>query len=71
MIYLSLEDSLQIHDTIIKEMQGLSGYNKTSLGYLASALEHIKNDEFYPSFTDKPTHMMFSCIKGEKCKMLF
>lgn len=63
MIYLNLEDSLRIHDTIIKEMQGLSGYNKTSLGYLDSALEHIKNDDFYPNFVDKLTHLMFSCIK--------
>lgn len=63
MIYLSLEDSLKIHDTIIEEMQGLSGYNKTNLGYLDSALEHIKNDDFYPNFVDKLTHIMFSCIK--------
>ena len=63
MIYLSLEDSLKIHDTIIEEMQGLSGYNKTNLGYLDSALEHIKNDDFYLNFVDKLTYIMFSYIK--------
>jgi death-on-curing protein len=30
---------------------------------LESVLEHIKNDEYYPSFEDKLTHLFFSACK--------
>lgn len=63
MKYISLQDALNIHDIIIQKMQGLGGYNQTNLGYLDSALENIQNDDFYPNFDDKLTHLMFSCIK--------
>ncbi|WP_233424254.1 Fic family protein [Helicobacter suis] len=43
--------------------KGLGGYSQTGIGYLASALENIQNDDFYPSFCDKLAHLMFSCIK--------
>ena len=36
--------SYAIHEKIIEKTGGLSGYN--GIGYLASALEHIKNDDF-------------------------
>lgn len=36
---------------------------KHKVGYLASALEHIKNDDYYPTITDKITHLIFSCVK--------
>ena len=63
MKYISLKDALDMHDVIIKKMQGLSGYNQVNLGYLDSALENIQNDSFYPTLEDKLTHLMFSCIK--------
>lgn len=63
MKYISLQDALSIHDIIIQKMQGLSGYNQTNLGYLDSALENMQNDDFYPNYDDKLTHLMFSCIK--------
>ena len=40
------ERSYVIHEKIIEKTGGLSGYNETQIGYLASALEHIKNDDF-------------------------
>lgn len=63
MKYINIEEAVQIHHFIINTMQGLKGYNETNLGYLHSALEQIRNDEFYPHFLDKLTHLMFSCIK--------
>lgn len=30
---------------------------------LAYALKQIQNDDYYPTFADKITHLMFSCIK--------
>lgn len=42
MKYISLKDALDMHDVIIKKMQGLSGCNQVNLGYLDSALENIQ-----------------------------
>lgn len=63
MRYIKLEEAIIIHEKIIEKTGGLSGFNNTQLGYLESALEHIKNDNYYPTLADKITHLMFSCIK--------
>lgn len=63
MKYLNFDEVILIHDLIIKETGGLIGFNKNSIGYLESALNQIKIDDFYPSFSDKLTHLMFACIK--------
>ncbi|EAK8550617.1 type II toxin-antitoxin system death-on-curing family toxin [Campylobacter coli] len=63
MKYIELSEAITIHEKIIEKTGGLSGYNETQIGYLASALEHIKNDDYYPTITDKITHLIFSCVK--------
>ncbi|PZT47193.1 death-on-curing protein [Helicobacter valdiviensis] len=63
MKYITLNEAITIHDKIIELIGGLSGYNDKQISYLASALEHIKNDDYYPTIADKITHLMFSCIK--------
>ncbi|NDJ26381.1 type II toxin-antitoxin system death-on-curing family toxin [Campylobacter sp. MIT 12-8780] len=63
MNYIRLDEAIAIHDKIIEKIGGLGGYNEQQIVYLASALEHIKNDEYYPSIADKITHLMFSCIQ--------
>ncbi|MCC3076589.1 type II toxin-antitoxin system death-on-curing family toxin [Campylobacter jejuni] len=63
MKYIELSEAIAIHEKIIEKTGGLSGYNETQIGYLASALEHIKNDDYYPTITDKITHLIFSCVK--------
>ncbi|BCD45170.1 type II toxin-antitoxin system death-on-curing family toxin [Helicobacter suis] len=63
MLYLTLEEAVTIHDEIVDLTKGLRGYSQTGIGYLASALENIQNDDFYPSFCDKLAHLIFSCIK--------
>lgn len=63
MKYIKLDTAIEIHNDIIDTIGGLSGYNEKQVGYLASALEHIKNDDYYPTLADKITHLMFSCIK--------
>ena len=63
MQYLSLEDAIALHDKMIEVMGGLNGFDSSRVGYLESALEHIKNDDFYPSFVDKLTHLIFCCVK--------
>lgn len=63
MKYLSLGDAVVLHDKMMDIMGGLKGFDKSRVAYLESALEHIKNDDFYPSFLDKLTHLMFCCVK--------
>ena len=56
MKYLSLDEAIILHNDIMEAMNGLQGYNKSQISYLESALTHMQNDEFYPSFLDKLTH---------------
>ena len=63
MKYLSFDEAIALHSDIMEEMGGLQGFDNSRVGYLQSALEHIKNDDFYPSFLDKLTHLIFSCVK--------
>ncbi len=63
MNYIRLEKAIKLHNEIIAEIGGLAGYTQEQIGYLASALEQIKNDEYYPTLADKLTHLIFSCIK--------
>lgn len=49
MKYIELSEAIAIHEKIIEKTGGLSGYNETQIGYL----EHIKNDDYYPTITDK------------------
>ena len=59
MYYFDLQCAIDFHDDIIREIGGLEGYNKTQIGYLNSALEQIQNDDYYPTFLDKMTHIIF------------
>ena len=63
MKYLNLEQVISLHNDIMESMNGLKGYNQTQINYLDSALNHIQNDELYPSFLDKLTHLIFACVK--------
>ncbi len=53
-----------MHDEILELTGGLKGINPVSIGYLESALEHIKNDDYYPTFESKIAHLFFSCVKS-------
>ncbi|EHE9212951.1 type II toxin-antitoxin system death-on-curing family toxin [Campylobacter upsaliensis] len=63
MRYLSLQEVLELHDRMIQAMGGLSGANPKQIALLDSALTQIQNDDYYPSFIDKLTHLMFACVK--------
>ena len=75
--FLNLADIIKLHDAMIAEMQGLSGFEKSRIFYLESALKHIQNDDFYPGFLDKLAHLFFVCIQfhpfldGNKRTVLF
>ncbi|OFL15557.1 type II toxin-antitoxin system death-on-curing family toxin [Aerococcus loyolae] len=56
-----MDFAINIHDYVIDEIGGLKGIK--DYGQLESVLIHIQNDDYYPSFLDKLTHLVFSLVK--------
>lgn len=61
-LYFTAEYAIKVHDKIIEISGGASGIK--DLGNLESPLEHIQNDDYYPDFEDKITHLVFSINKN-------
>ena len=61
-LYFDLQHAVTVHDEIINATGGLHGL--INIGLLESALEHIKNDIYYPCIEDKATHLLFSINKN-------
>jgi death-on-curing protein len=61
LIYFTAEYAIKIHDKIIEISGGRSGIKE--YGNIDSPLNHIQNDDYYPSFEDKLTHLVFSFNK--------
>lgn len=61
-IYLSLEQAIDIHRKTI-EVSGGGTLEHLELGKLESVLEHIQNDDYYPTFEDKLTHLFYGANK--------
>jgi death on curing protein len=60
-LYFDAVHAIQVHDWIIDESGGMPGIN--SKGQLESSIAHIQNDDYYPEFTDKLTHLVFSIVQ--------
>ena len=58
-IYISNEQSIETHRKTI-EYSGGGSYEVLNIGYLYSVLEHIQNDDYYPTFEDKLVHLIWS-----------
>ncbi len=58
-IYINIEQVLSIHRNTVA-LSGGGSIDHFDLGRLESVLEHIQNDEYYPTFEDKLTHLFFS-----------
>ena len=56
--YISFEDAQITHANTIKNSGG-GDEGVINLGQLDSILIHIQNDDYYPSFVDKLTHLFF------------
>lgn len=56
--YITLEQAIDIHQKTVKYSGG-GTYGQFDTGRLESVLEHIKNDDYYPKFVDKLTHLFF------------
>lgn len=59
MIYESEEQAVKIHQETVR-LSGGGSYEIINIGYLQSVLEHIQNDDYYPTFEDKLTHLIWS-----------
>lgn len=56
--YFDLKHAIEEHDKIIAISGGTLGIH--NLGLLESVIEHVQNDNYYPDFCDKLTHIVFS-----------
>lgn len=60
--YLSLDDAIETHRlTVIVSGGGTLGH--LGIEQLGSVLQHIQNDEWYPTIADKLTHLFFCANK--------
>lgn len=61
-IYLTLDQAVEVHRKTV-EVSGGGALGHLDLGRLESVLQHIQNDDYYPTFEDKLTHLFFSACK--------
>lgn len=57
-IYITLDQAEAIHRKTI-QYSGGGTYEHFDLGRLESVLQNIQNDDYYPAFVDKITHLFF------------
>lgn len=60
-LYFDAQHAVDVHDWIIEHSGGLPGLK--DLGQLESVLQHIQNDDYYPTFDAKLTHLIFAINK--------
>lgn len=58
-IYITRNQALETHHKTI-EYSGGGDFAEVNIGYLYSALDHIQNDDYYPTFEDKLVHLVWS-----------
>lgn len=62
LIYLTLEQAIDTHAKTV-EVSGGGTLGHLELGKLDSVLQNIQNDDYYPTFEEKLTHLFFSACK--------
>jgi death-on-curing protein len=62
LFYITIDLVQDIHRKTI-EVSGGGDHGNINLGRLDSVLAHIQNDEYYPSFEEKLTHLFFCANK--------
>lgn len=60
--YLTIDQAIEVHRKTV-EVSGGGAMGQLDLGKLESVLAHIQNDDYYPSFADKLTHLFFGACK--------
>ena len=60
--YLTLEQAIDVHRKTV-EVSGGGALGHLELSTLEGVLAHIQNDDYYPTFEEKLTHLFFSACK--------
>jgi len=61
-IYLTLDQAIECHEKTV-EVSGGGILEHLDMGKLDSVLEHIQNDDYYPTFEEKLTHLFYGANK--------
>lgn len=61
-IYLTLEQAIEIHARTV-QVSGGGVMGQLNIGQLESVLQNIQHDGWYPTLTDKLTHLFYSANK--------
>lgn len=62
-IYIDIEQAVSIHKKTVAVSGGGSS-DILNIGLLESVLHHIQNDDYYPTFEEKLTHLIFAVNKN-------
>ena len=62
-IYIDIDQALSIHKKTV-EVSGGGSLGIINIGLLESVLEHIQNDDYYPTFEEKLTHLVYAVNKN-------
>lgn len=62
LVYLSLDQAVETHAKTVA-VSGGGALGHLELGKLDSVLQNIQNDDYYPTFEDKLTHLFFCACK--------
>ena len=61
-VYPTIEQAVEVHQKTV-EVSGGGAMGQLDMGRLESVLCHIQNDDYYPAFEDKLTHLFFGACK--------
>lgn len=61
-IYLSIEQVIDVHRKTV-EVSGGGSIGQLEIGKLEAVLQHIQNDDYYPTFESKLAHLFFCVCK--------
>jgi death on curing protein len=62
LVYIDIDQAIDIHGKTV-EVSGGGTLQKIDTDRLESVLQHIQNDEYYPTFEEKITHLVFCSIQ--------
>lgn len=57
--YINIDEAISIHEKTV-QVSGGGSLGTINTGSLESVLEHIQNDDYYPTFEDKLTHLVYA-----------
>lgn len=61
-VYPTIDQAVEVHEKTVA-VSGGGVLGQLDMGKLDSVLHHIQNDDYYPSFEDKLTHLFYCACK--------